>query len=89
MKSIKSFFFILSFILLIELIQTESGNNTTIPNSNTPNIPNVAGVTNNTGNNILNYGKPSKAFTAVLMVYLGLIVIGSILVLILIKPKLN
>ena len=33
--------------------------------------------------------KPSKAFTAVLMVYMCLIIIGAILVLIFIKPKIE
>ena len=33
--------------------------------------------------------KPSKAFTAVLMVYMVLIIVGAILVLVLIKPKID
>ena len=33
--------------------------------------------------------KPSKAFTAVLMVYMCLIIIGAVLVLILVKPKID
>ena len=33
--------------------------------------------------------KPSKAFTAVLMVYMVLIIVGAILVLVIIKPKID
>ena len=35
---------------------------------------------------ISNYQKPSKAFTAVFLVYMFLIIIGAILVLIFVKP---
>ena len=44
-------------------------------------------------NNTLDYFekllKPSKAFTIVLMIYMVLIIVGAILVLILIKPKID
>ena len=85
---------ILTFVLLFEIIKTQtnpSKNNntnptTTIPTSNPTEDPDLSLDGLSSINDIY---KPSKAFTAVLMVYMGLIIIGAILVLVLIKPKIE
>ena len=89
MKSIKSFFFMLAFILLVELIQTQDNpGGTELPSDKATGGTDIDEISDISIESLIE-SKPSKAFTVVLMVYLGLIVIGSILVLILIKPKLN
>ena len=82
---------ILTFVLLFEIIKTQPKNNntnpiTTIPTSEPTEVldSSLDGLSS-----INDIYKPSKAFTAVLMVYMGLIIIGAILVLVLIKPKIE
>ena len=81
---------ILTFVLLFEIIKTQTKNNTnpttTIPTSEPTEVldSSLDGLSS-----INDIYKPSKAFTAVLMVYMGLIIIGAILVLVLIKPKIE
>ena len=85
---------ILTFVLLFEIIKTQSNptnNNktnttTTLPTSKLTEDPDLSLDGLSSINDIY---KPSKAFTAVLMVYMGLIIIGAILVLVLIKPKIE
>ena len=85
---------ILTFVLLFEIIKTQKSNQTknntnpttTLPTSN-PTKDLDLGVDDLSSINDIY--KPSKAFTAVLMVYMGLIIIGAILVLVLIKPKIE
>ena len=78
----------LAFILLVELIQTQNNPSETVPSDKATGGTNIDEKSDISIESLIE-SKPSKAFTVVLMVYLGLIVIGSILVLILIKPKLN
>ena len=66
----KIFLLFFCFILIFQLVKSQSDLN-------------FSGIENM----ISNYQqKPSKAFTAVFLVYMFLIIIGAILVLILVKP---
>ncbi len=93
MKGITKFISLLYFILLIGIINAQnSQNENNSKNNNLPtnstDAPDTTKVSNNF--NIEDYlNKPSKAFTAVLMVYMALIIIGAVLVLVLVKPKID
>ena len=85
---------ILTFVLLFEIIKTQtnpSKNNNTNPTTTIPTSEPTEVLDSSLDglSSINDIYKPSKAFTAVLMVYMGLIIIGAILVLVLIKPKIE
>ncbi len=93
MKGITKFISLLYFILLIGIINAQPEQNKTNSNNNNDStgLVGASEVANALGNaNINEYlNKPSKAFTAVLMVYMALIIIGAVLVLVLVKPKID
>ena len=86
---------ILTFVLLFEIIKTQKNQNQTKNNTNPTTTLPTSNPTKDLDlgvdglSSINDIYKPSKAFTAVLMVYMGLIIIGAILVLVLIKPKIE
>ena len=90
MKGKVLFIYILSILFIFQLIKAEPTN--TIANDDTTKSPNTSSELPN-----LNFGdedlcqalKPSKAFTAVILVYFALIVIGAILVLVLVKSQID
>ena len=82
MKTSTILLLIFSFIILFESINTVgngAGNNLPTDNQLLEEMLKSLGYSY----------KPSKAFTAVLMVYMVLIIVGAILVLVLIKPKID
>ena len=93
MKGITKFISLLYFILLIGIINAQSEQKAANSNNNndTTDLLGVSEVADALVNaNINEYlNKPSKAFTAVLMVYMALIIIGAVLVLVLVKPKID
>ena len=69
-------------------LQSEKNDSTEKPgNQGNLNIPNFQDITD--FSDFEKLFKPSKAFTAILMVYMVLIIAGAILVLVLIKPKIE
>ena len=82
MKTSTILLLIFSFIILFESINT-AGNGA--GNSLPTDIQLLEEMLKSLGYSY----KPSKAFTAVLMVYMVLIFVGAILVLVLIKPKID
>ena len=95
MKGITIFISLLYFILLIGIINAQ--NNKKEIKSTDSAESNIQADKNNSSDskdsslddrdNELN--RPSKAFTVVLMVYMALIIIGAVLVLVLVKPKIE
>ena len=79
MKTSTILLLIFSFIILFESINT-AGKNT---------APSEEKLMEDMLKSLGYSYKPSKAFTAVLMVYMVLIIVGAILVLVLIKPKID
>ena len=96
MKNKVLFLFILTFFVILKVIQaagTTTPSGATTPSTTTPTqSTSSSGASAFTELNMklleeyAKYAKPSKAFTAVILVYFGLIVIGAILVLVLVKP---
>ena len=93
MKKKVLFLFILTFFVILQVIQAAG---TTTPAATT--TPSTTPATSSSGASVFadselslfeQYLKPSKAFTAVILVYFGLIVIGAILVLVLVKPLID
>ena len=78
MKTSTILLLIFSFIILFESINT-------VGNGAGNNLPTDSQLLEE----MLKSYKPSKAFTAVLMVYMVLIIVGAILVLVIIKPKID
>ena len=82
MKTSTILLLIFSFIILFESINTaENGAGNSLPTDSQY----LEEMLKSLGYSY----KPSKAFTAVLMVYMVLIIVGAILVLVLIKPKID
>ena len=81
MKTSTILLLIFSFIILFESI--------TAANQATSNLPTDEKLLEDMLNSLGYSYKPSKAFTAVLLVYMVLIIVGAILVLVLIKPKID
>ena len=71
-----------TFILLFEAIKTQNTNNRNLSISLDNNLTKAL-------NDLEKLFSPSKAFTALLMVYMVLIIAGAILVIVLIKPKID
>ena len=71
-----------AFILLFEAIKTQNTNNRNLSISLDNNLTKAL-------NDLEKLFSPSKAFTALLMVYMVLIIAGAILVIVLIKPKID
>ena len=93
MKNKILFISILTFFLIFQLTKAQTSN--TNKTSNTTKAPDTTkSSTLDIDNNLdflenmdlSEFTKPSKAFTAVILVYFGLIVVGAILVLVLVKP---
>ena len=94
MKNKVLFLFILTFFVILQVIQTAGQQTTptssaTSPSSTTDSESSAFTETKLYYTMFEEYAKPSKAFTAVILVYFGLIVIGAILVLVLVKPMIE
>ena len=97
MKGITIFISLLYFILLIAIINAQNNKNeikstdnaelNILSNLDFSDILNNSSLKSEIEN--LYYNRPSKAFTVVLMVYMALIIIGAVLVLVLVKPKID
>ena len=96
MKNKVLFLFILTFFEILQVIQ--AAGTTTPSGATTPSTTTPTQSTSSSGASTFTaldmklleeYAKPSKAFTAVILVYFGLIVIGAILVLVLVKPMIE
>ena len=81
MKTSMIFLLIFSFIILFESIIAANQATSTLPTDEKL----LEDMLKSLGYSY----KPSKAFTAVLLVYMVLIIVGAILVLVLIKPKID
>ena len=81
MKTSTILLLIFSFIILFESI--------TAANQATSSLPTDEKLLEEMLKSLGYSYKPSKAFTAVLLVYMVLIIVGAILVLVLIKPKID
>ena len=81
MKTSTILLLIFSFIILFESITTA--------NQATSSLPTDEKLLEEMLKSLGYSYKPSKAFTAVLLVYMVLIIVGAILVLVLIKPKID
>ncbi len=84
MKTSTILLLIFSFIILFESINTADNKN-----SAASGLPSDEKIMDELLKSLGYSYKPSKAFTAVLMVYMVLIIVGAILVLVLIKPKID
>ena len=82
MKTSTILLLIFSFIILFESINTAG-------NGEENSLPTDSKLLEEMLKSLGYSYKPSKAFTAVLMVYMVLIIVGAILVLVIIKPKID